>query len=192
MILLQRYPLDKVFSIVVVVWGAIVALHAACGQFASLAVLRFLLGVCEVFTAPTVIQLLATWYTKKEQISRLPIWYSCYGLAYIFGGFFAWCIYQANSMRWEAFFIFLGCLTSMLGFLLYFFLPASPTTARWLNEREKAIALERVRENKTGTEIWDFNYSQLKEAFCDPRLYIIFLLLVSTGLPSGGIAVFGK
>ncbi|KAL2833707.1 major facilitator superfamily domain-containing protein [Aspergillus cavernicola] len=189
-ILLQRFPIDKTFPIVVMIWGIVVALHAACRQFASLAVLRFILGFGEVFTGPVVIQVLASWYTKREQLTRLPIWYMCYGFAYIGGGFLAWCIYQADRFRWQSFFILFGGITFLLGFVLYFYLPASPTTARWLTAREKAIGLERVRGNKTGTEVWKFNGSQLKEAFLDPRMYIIFLLLVSMGLHSGGIAVF--
>lgn len=107
------------------------------------------------------------------------------------GGFFAWCIYQANSFRWEALFVFLGCLTFCVGVLLFFMMAATPLEASWLNEEEKTVALERVRENKTGSEVWRFNPSQLREAFRDVRFYLIFLLLVSTGLPNGGITVFG-
>lgn len=190
--ILQRYAIDKAFAIVVIVWGTIVALHAVCGQFASLAILRFLLGFGEVFTTPTILQIFASWYTKHEQVVRLPIWYTCYGLANILGGFFSWCIYQSPSFRWQALFIFYGCLTVVLGVVLFFLVPASPTRASWLSVTEKVIAIERVRANKTGTEVFRFDKSQLKEAFLDPRLYVIFFSLVSTGLPTGGITVFGK
>ena len=79
-----------------------------------------------------------------------------------------------------------------MGVILFFFLAASPTEARWLTDEEKTIALERVRENKTGSEVWRFNKSQLIECFKDPRFYMMFLLLVSTGLPNGGLTAFGK
>lgn len=170
----------------------IVALHAACGQFASLAVLRFLLGFGEVFTTPTILQIFASWYTKQEQVTRLPIWYMCYGFGNIFGGFFAWAIYQSPGMKWRYLFILYGGITILFGVLLYLFLPASPTEAGWLDEKEKAIALERVRANKTGTEVWRYNSAQLREALVDPRLYLVFLILVTLGLPTGGITVFGE
>ncbi|VUC22936.1 unnamed protein product [Clonostachys rosea] len=191
MILMQRAPLDKVFSGAVVIWGSVVALHAAGKSFAALAVLRFLLGFCEVFTAPAVLQMLSSWYTKEEQITRLPIWYTCYGFGNVFGGFLAWCIYQAPSWKWQALFILYGALTITTGIIMYFLLPASPTGARWLNDREKAIALERVRQNKTGTEVWSFNKGQLVESLLDPRLYLIFFYLLCLGLPTGGLTVFG-
>jgi ACS family allantoate permease-like MFS transporter len=131
-------------------------------------------------------------YTKTEQVTRVAIWYTTSGWANVFGGFFAWAIYQAPTFRWQALFIFYGSLTFIVGVILFFFLAASPTEAKWLTDEEKVIALERVRSNKTGTEMWKFNFSQLKEAFTDVRFYMMFLLLVSTGLPNGGITAFGK
>ncbi|KAF7555689.1 hypothetical protein G7Z17_g2002 [Cylindrodendrum hubeiense] len=190
-ILMQRIPLAKFFSVMVVIWGVIVMMHAVCHDFASLAAVRFLLGFIEVCTAPIIILILGSWYTKEEQVSRVAIWYTSSGWANVFGGFFAWLIWHAKTFKWQALFLFEGGLTVALGVILWLFLAASPTDAKWLTEEEKAIALERCRENRTGTEIWKFNKSQLIESFCDPRLYLIFLLLVSTGLPNGGITVFG-
>jgi ACS family allantoate permease-like MFS transporter len=183
---------DKAFAVIVIAWGVILACHAACSQFASLAVLRFLLGFGEVFTAPTILQMFASWYTKEEQKVRLPIWYMCYGFNNIIGGVLAWCFYQAPSFRWQGLFVCYGCITISLGIMLYCFVPASPTRARWLTEKEKSIALERVRVNKTGTEVWRFEGAQLREAFLDPRLYVVFFLLLAAGLPTGGITVFGE
>ncbi|KAF3062064.1 hypothetical protein GL218_03970 [Daldinia childiae] len=189
--MMQRLSLCKYFSIMCMLWGIVVLMHAVCNNFATFLVVRFLLGFAEVCTAPAVIIILGSWYTKTEQVLRVALWYTTSGFSNIFGGFFAWCIFQANSFRWQALFLFYGSLTFITGVVLYFFLAVSPTEAKWLTDDEKVIALERVRSNKTGTEVWRFNWSQLKETFLDPRLYIIFLLLASTGLPNGGLTVFG-
>ena len=189
--LMQHLPLAKVFSIICILWGLVVALHAVCHEFASLAVLRFLLGFFEVYTVPAVINIFGSWYTKTEQVPRLSVWYTCYGFSNIFGGFLAWAIYQADSFRWRGLFVLYGSITMSVGIYLFWYLAASPTDAIWLTEEEKIIGLERVRNNKTGTEVWRFNRSQLKEAFLDPRFYIIFLFVVSIGMPTGGVAVFG-
>jgi ACS family allantoate permease-like MFS transporter len=190
--LMQRLPLRKYFGCMCMLWGLVVAMHAVCRDFKSLAACRFLLGAIEVCTAPVIIMMLGAWYSKDEQVKRVAIWNTSSGWGNFFGGFFAWVIYQANTFRWEALFIFYGCMTFFLGLALFFVLAASPTDASWLTDKEKAIALERVRSNNTGTEIWKFNSAQLKEAFMDVRFYLIFLLLVSTGLPNGGVTVFGK
>ncbi|KAE8307787.1 major facilitator superfamily domain-containing protein [Aspergillus transmontanensis] len=132
-----------------------------------------------------------SWYTRSEQVTRVALWYSTSGWAQVFGGFFSWAINHASQFKWQGLFIFYGALTFTTGVILFFFLAASPIDAGWLSEEEKIIALARVRDNKTGVEMWNFNWSQLKEALCDPRLYIVFLLMVATGLPNGGLTAFG-
>jgi ACS family allantoate permease-like MFS transporter len=190
--IMQNISLTKYFAIMSMLWGLIEALLAACPGFASLAALRFLLGFIEVCTAPAVIYITTSWYTQSEQVTRVAIWFTTSGLASVFGGFLAWAFYQADSFRWEGLFVFYGILTFAVGVVMYFFLASSPTEARWLSEREKVVALERLRGSKLGTEVWKFKWSQLREAFADVRLYLVFLLLVSTGLPNGGVSAFGQ
>jgi len=172
-------------------WGIVVAMHAVCHNFGSLAAVRFLLGAIEVCTAPGVIYITSSWYTKTEQVSRVALWYTTSGWAAVFGGFFSWAIYHANTFRWQGLFVLYGSLTFVTGLTLLFFLAASPTEANWLTEEEKVMALERVRGNKTGTEVLRFDGAQLRETFMDIRFYMMFLLLVSTGLPNGGVTAFG-
>jgi hypothetical protein len=131
-------------------------------------------------------------YTKSEQITRVTIWYTTSGWANIFSGLFVFAINYAKTFKWQDLFVFYGCLTFCMGVLLFFLLAASPTEASWITDKEKTIALERVRENKTGSEAWRFNKSQLFECFIDIRFYMMFLLLSSTGLPNGGLTAFGE
>lgn len=189
---MQRVPLAKFFSNMVILWGSIMVFHAACHGFGGLMAVRFLLGAIEVCAAPVVIYILGSWYSKEEQVSRVAIWCTISGWGHAFGGLIAFSVYQAPSFRWQALFILEGGITILLGVAMWFFLAASPTDASWLTDDEKRIALERCRANKTGTEVWKFNKLQLIEAFYDPRFYLIFLFLVSTGLPNGGLTVFGK
>lgn len=191
-IAMQRVPLAKFFSVMTVLWGSLMLFHAACHNFNGLIAVRFLLGMIEVCAAPIVIYILGSWYSREEQTSRVAIWYCASGMGHLFGGFFAYCIYQApDRFRWQALFLFEGALTICVGVYMFFFLAASPTDAKWLSNGEKRMALERCRGNKTGTEVWKFDKSQLWEALYDPRLYLVFLYQFSTGLPSGGLSVFG-
>lgn len=189
---MQRVPLAKYLGIMSMLWGTVVALHAVCHNFGGLAAVRFLLGSIEVCTTPAIIYVTSSWYTRSEQVTRVALWYSTSGWAQVFGGFFSWAINQASQFKWQGLFIFYGALTFTTGVILFFFLAASPIDASWLSDEERIIALERVRDNKTGVEMWNFNWSQLKEALCDPRLYIVFLLMVATGLPNGGLTAFGR
>ena len=56
-------------------------------------------------------------------------------------------------------------MTAITGVLILLFLDTSPGEARWLTDEERIIALERVRGNKTGSEIWATNKDQIYEAF---------------------------
>lgn len=173
------------------IWGVIVALHAVCHNFSTLAVVRFFLGAIEVSTVPVAIYITGAFYTKEEQVTRVALWYTTSGWANVFGGFLSWTIYNADTFRWQGVFVLYGAMTFVTGIFLFFFLAASPAEAKWLTEDEKVIALERVRGNKTGTEVWKFSWPQLREALLDVRLYLIFLMLVSTGMPNGGLTAFG-
>nr|XP_001395707.2 vitamin H transporter [Aspergillus niger CBS 513.88] len=189
--LMQRVPMAKYLGVMSMLWGTVVTLHAVCHNFGGLAAVRFLLGSIEVCTTPAILYITSSWYTHSEQVTRVAIWYSTSGWAQVFGGFFAWAINQAPGFKWESLFIFYGGLTFVTGVIIFFLLAASPIDASWLSDDEKVIALERVRANKTGAEMWAFNWDQLKESFCNPRLYLIFLVMVSTGLPNGGLTAFG-
>lgn len=166
-------------------------MHAVCHDFGSLAAVRFLLGFIEVCVAPASIYITSSWYTKEEQVTRVAIWYTTSGWAAVFGGFFSFCMNQSSSFKWQGLFVLYGGLTALVGVFCLFWLAVSPTDASWLTKEEKIIALERVRGNKSGTEVEKFSMPQLKEAFMDIRFYMIFLLLVGTGLPNGGLTAFG-
>lgn len=190
--LMQRLPLAKFLAGMAMLWGIVVAMHAVCKDFGSLAAVRFILGAVEVVTAPAAIYITGSYYNKSEQVTRVAIWYTTSGWASVAGGFCAWALNRSDYFKWQGLFVLYGGLTFVTGVVLWFWLAASPTEAPWLTEREKVIALERVRENKTGTEVWSFSWPQLKECFQDVRFYLIFLLLVSTGLPNGGVTAFGR
>ena len=42
--ILQRYPLGKSLGVCIVLWGVVVTCHSACSSYASLMIVRTLLG----------------------------------------------------------------------------------------------------------------------------------------------------
>jgi len=51
---------------------------------------------------------------------------------------------------WQSFFWICGAMTFAYGVVVGVFLPDNPVKAKFLDEREKAIAIDRVRVNQTG------------------------------------------
>jgi len=70
-------------------------------------------------------------------------------------------------------FIFFGIFTVCLGIGLYWLLPDSPVSARWLSERERLIAVERLKSNKTGVKNNHHKWTQVKEALLDPKVWML-------------------
>ena len=55
-----------------------------------------------------------------------------------------------NFHVWQSFFWICGAMTFAYGIVVGIFLPDNPVKAKFINEREKAIAIDRVRVNQTG------------------------------------------
>ncbi|PWY90797.1 MFS general substrate transporter [Aspergillus heteromorphus CBS 117.55] len=92
-------------------------------------------------------------------------------------------------------FIVIGCLCATWGIVMFIFLPDSPVTAPFLSQRERRIAVERVRENQTGIENKQhIKPHQIAEAFMDYKLYFFFFFFflgLVCNIPNGGIPSFG-
>ena len=114
--LLQRLPIGKYSAACVIAWGGVLSCFAACNNFGGAVAVRFFLGVCEAAVTPGFVCVLmgrtlplsfplanlsthhfqalitSQWYTKKEQGTRVGIWFSFNGWAQIFGGLVAYGI----------------------------------------------------------------------------------------------------
>lgn len=60
--------------------------------------------------------------------------------------------------------------------------------AKFLNEEEKAVAVERLRDNRTGVANKEFKKYQLLEALKDPLVYYSFFYAISCVVPNSGVS----
>lgn len=75
---------------------------------------------------------------------------------------------------------------------MWFFLPDSPATAKFLKGNDRILAIERLRDNNMGVESKTWKWPQFWETFRDLKTYLWFGLLFLAALPSGGIGAFGS
>lgn len=174
---LYRLHLSRYTAANVIVWGLVLTLHATAYNYASIVACRLFLGILEAGITPAFILLTGRFYRRQEQVARTGIWFSMNGWAQILGGLISYGILGkptsgTSLARWKELFLILGCITIFFGVVLFFFMPASPAATRWLDEDETRIAIERIRENKTGINDKRFKFYQLWEALKDPRLYL--------------------
>ncbi|ABN67524.2 putative allantoate permease [Scheffersomyces stipitis CBS 6054] len=191
---LQRFPLSKILGLFIVCWGIVVACHAACDTYASLMVVRTLLGLFESSSAVGLIFISGMFYTKPQQAARMGIWSVMAGTATIVGGLLSFGFQHVRTERflsWQILFLFMGIITSLFGVFVSFYLPDNVTSARFLDHDEKLIILENVRSNQTGTKSKKFKKSQIKELlFHDKLTWPFFLLTITSQIVTGAIGTF--
>ncbi|KAG9591859.1 putative MFS allantoate transporter, partial [Aureobasidium melanogenum] len=191
--LLQRFPVGKYLGFNIFMWGALLMCQAAATNFTTLAVLRALSGAAEACSDPAFMIITSMWYSRRQQPIRMGLWYTANGFGIALGGLLGYGIghIKAGLPSWKFEFLIIGALCCVWGVVMMIFLPDSPVTAKGLNEREKRIAVERLRDNQTGIENKHLKWYQVREAFTDYKTYLFFLLGVVGNIPNGGISNFG-
>jgi ACS family allantoate permease-like MFS transporter len=203
----------------IMLWGVVLCCHAACTNYAGLAIVRTLLGAFEswyVFLLPTValaiiltvntdvplwqsvapilVLVIAMWYKKAEQGRRVSYFYVCNSLTQIFGGCLAYGVSFSNSKiaTWRIFYIAIGAMTIIVGFLVAVFLPDSPVKAKRFTDAEKVAAILRVKQNLSGTQNAHLKKGQVLESLTDVRVWLVCLVTLLTSIPNGGISNFSS
>lgn len=91
-------------------------------------------------------------------------------------------------MSWQLIFLILGAVTSAYAIVLYMFLPDSPANAIFLRKHERAIAIQRTLENKTGIlDAGKFHTKQVLLALKDPQAWLLVAYTFCVNLCNGGI-----
>lgn len=177
-------------------WGLVLCCLAAVKNYSGAIAVRFFLGVFEAAVTPGFALFTSQWYTKKEQGTRIGIWFSFNGFAQIFGGLVAYGIargvekHGAAIAAWRIVFLVTGLLTATIGCLFLFFMPDNQLNARWLSKDDRRLAVERVRVNQQGIGNKHFKAYQLKEALLDPLTWAFMFYALAADIPNGGISNF--
>ncbi|KAK6461166.1 allantoate permease [Scheffersomyces coipomensis] len=188
--ILSKYPLGKVLAVSSLLWSGFTLLLCTCQNFTELAILRFLMGFFECVIVPGCTLIVGRFYQKQEQGIRLS-----FILAFassVINGFLSWLVGYFNSSipAWKLLYLLVGGISFLWSLLMIYYLPDSPMNCKFLNDREKFYITKRVLINKTGVEINDFKWGQIKESFLDVKTYMIFFFNIGINIPNGGLSTF--
>ncbi|KAJ9487572.1 hypothetical protein VN97_g5739 [Penicillium thymicola] len=193
--LLRRLPLGKYASANILLWGIALVCHAVTHNYASLLCVRFFLGAFEATVTPAFVLFTSCWYKQEEQARRMGLWLSCNGLAQLLIGPIAYGlagVHGTSIAVWKILFLVFGLPTVVTGILYLWYMPDNQVQARFLNHREKLIAIDRIRGNFQGIGNQTWKWPQFFEAFRDPRTYLYVLFSLLMNIPNGGITTFGS
>lgn len=147
---------------------------------------RFLLGIFEAGILPGIAYYLSRWYRRAELAFRLALYIVMAPLAGAFGGLLASAILsldQFGSLRtWRMIFAIEGIVTIGIGFLSFLTLTDRPTTASWLTEEEKLLAVARVKSERIGATVVLDKIDRkklLRGIFCPLTLSTSFVFLLN-------------
>ncbi len=84
-----------------------------------------------------------------------------------------------------------GCITVAFSFVMLAYMPDSPIEAKFLEDEDKLIAIERLRMNQMGVMSREWRWDHAKEACLDLKTWGWFAMLFSISIPLRGISTFG-
>ncbi|WVQ83739.1 hypothetical protein IAT38_005883 [Cryptococcus sp. DSM 104549] len=189
----RRLPLRELLSGGIVIWSALLFGLGFSLSMPPVLAIRFLLGFFESLVGPTLLALMVQWYRVEEQPFVTSIWQSMLGLSVAISNLLAYGFYHVHGSHlhsWQWLHITIALVSLVSAAIIYVFLPASPTRARWASEHEKKLLVERVRSNNQGLKQKHWNSEQAREAFTDPFTYCLFFLCFFNCLIVGGINTF--
>lgn len=192
MVLAQRFPIEKVASALVTVWGICLVLTAVCTTWQGLLAERFFLGFLEAGVSPMFMLIVGSFYTKSEQALRMGIWYSCTGFAGIFSPLinYGFGLVGGGASSWVYMYYYAGAVTIVWGVLMLFFLPPDPIRAKGFDQREKYILIARLRSNNSGVRNTHFKMDQVKELLLDVKFWLAFFMALLCMIANAPLSTF--
>ncbi|OQE20594.1 hypothetical protein PENSTE_c013G00620 [Penicillium steckii] len=165
-------------SICMASWAIVSACTALTKSYGGLVAVRFFLGITEAPFYPGALFLLSLFYTRKEIAFRISILYSGNIVATAVAGLiaaatFATLDHHLGLKGWQWLFIIEGAVTFGVAGLGIFMLPDHPLNTRWLTPEERQLAHDRIKKDTVGGEESKGVLVGLKQAMCDPRLYLL-------------------
>ena len=74
--IMQRLPIGRTLGACVTLWGGLMLALGGCNNYASLSVVRVLLGWFEAVITPGFLLIIGSWYLKRESTARQMLYYA--------------------------------------------------------------------------------------------------------------------
>jgi hypothetical protein len=87
-------------------------------------------------------------------------------------------------------YIVAGLITVLWAFVILFFMPPDPIRAKGFNERERYIAVARMKENNSGVRNKHFKIEQALESLYDIKFWIVFSMAFLIMIANGPVSSF--
>ncbi|CAI7661842.1 unnamed protein product [Penicillium manginii] len=188
MTLAQRFPIERVASCIITLWGICLILTPVCFNYQTLYVQRFFLGMLEAGVSPMFMLIVLQYH----HLTRHRIWYSCTGYVSVFSPLINYGLghITGSLSPWKYMYLVAGAVTIIWGIILVFLLPSDPIRARGFNERQRYIAVARLRVNNSGVRNTHYKKGQVLELLTDLKFWLVFFIAFLGMIANGPISTF--
>ncbi len=187
-LLLERVGARWWIARIMVTWGLIAAAMMFCTSAPIFFTLRFLLGVAEAGFFPGIILYLTYWYTAEDRARMVALFMTATALSSAFGGPISGALLSLKLpwlSNWQWMFVLEGIPAVVLGFVVLFYLPNGPKTAKWLSAVEREWVMERISaENSRKTR---HGRDHFTSAFRTPGIWPLCLLYFTIAMTTYGV-----
>jgi MFS family permease len=182
-------------------WGLIASLQSISTSFNTLLIFRALLGIAEAAFGPGVPFYLSFFYKRSELAYRVGLFISAAPLATSCASTLAWLIVKLSQHGplepWRALFLIEGFPSIIVAPFAWHIIPDSPSTATYLNPRERKVAKMRLQSdepptktNTTSSPHQRLSFTDLLTTLLDPKSYLTSLMFFSANVSFSSLPVF--
>lgn len=180
-------------------WGVASMLQATAFNWQGLMACRFFLALAEAGFGPGMPYLFSFFYTRRELGFRCGIFLSAAPLATTFAGALAYGITSSHYSiaSWRLLFIIEAIPPVILAFAVFFLLPDSAETARFLTEEDKAVARARNISHRgheggtaQGVRVGSIDPRDIAETLKTPQAWVQALMYFSCNVAFASLPVF--
>ncbi|KAI9472543.1 hypothetical protein LPJ78_005204 [Coemansia sp. RSA 989] len=192
-IMLKKFGARIWLPFLAICWSILVACLAAAKSYASLIVVRVLLGIFEAGYVPGFIYMTSFWYTKRQQAPRIALFFSAGVFAGIWAGPLAARLEQINGklMGYQYIFIIEAAMTVGVAILMLLFLQNYPQTARFLTEKEREVALRMLEADRALSPKANYSTRQVLKALSDWTVWAYAIIFWAAATGGATQAIFG-
>ncbi|KAI8966145.1 MFS general substrate transporter [Daldinia sp. FL1419] len=193
-ILLKKLRPSRWIAFLMFAWGALTMGLGGVRSYASVTVVRFLLGVFEAGLFPGLVYYLTFWYKTEERSIRVAFILASATLAGAFGGAIAYGIGHMNQAgglsAWRWLFIIEGVPSCLSAFLVWFLLPDYPEDAQWLTTQERDLAVQRLHIEGSKGHHKAMTWPDAKATLVDWRLWGHYIVYFGISTPFSSLSLF--
>ena len=191
-LILHRIGARVWISRIMITWGLITMATMFVNGPVTFYILRMLLGAAEAGLYPGILYLITRWFAQKDRAMVVGLVLLASSVAFIVANPIGGALMLMDGIGglhgWQWLFLLEGIPTVLLGVLVLFALPNSPSTAKWLAP-EEAAELDRRAVGDTEEQV-DGVGAIVRNAMAKPFLLVIAAIYFMNMVATYGVIFF--